>query len=85
MRSLRRLALRREALVARSGACRAEIASGLEPLARRLAVADRALAALKSHPVIAGLAAGAVALIGPRALLRWTLRALPVYSLLRRP
>lgn len=82
--SARTLAQRREALVARSAACRAEIASGLEPFARKLAIADRAVAALRSHPVLAGIAATALAIIGPRTLLRWTLRALPVYSLVRR-
>lgn len=84
MMGLRSLARRREALVRRSAACRMQIAAGLEPLARKLAAADRAVAAVRSHPVLAGIAASALALIGPRALLRWTLRAMPVYSLLRR-
>lgn len=81
---LARLRLRRERLVAESARQRAELAGRLAPLTRRLGAADRAVGALRAHPVVAGLAVGAVALLGPRALLGWAARLLPVYTLLRR-
>ena len=80
----RRLARQRETLVARCADRRAQIAVELEPFARKLAIVDRTLATLRSRPWLAGIGAAALVIIGPRALLRWTVRVLPVYSLLRR-
>ena len=84
MGRLRRLAQRRQALVERSADCRARIGADLEPLARKIAVADRAFAALRAHPMIASAAAGAIAFMGPRRLLGWAARVVPLYALLRR-
>jgi hypothetical protein len=84
MGRLRQLVRRRQALVARSADYRACIAADLEPLARKVAAADRAVATLRAHPVIAAAAAGAIAFMGPRRLLSWGARVLPIYSLLRR-
>jgi hypothetical protein len=84
MSRLGQLAQRRQALVERSAHYRARIAADLEPLARKIAAADRAVATLRAHPVIAAAAAGAVAFMGPRRLLGWAARVLPLYSLLRR-
>jgi hypothetical protein len=84
MSRLGQLAQRRQALVERSAHYRARIAANLEPLARKIATADRAVATLRAHPVIAAAAAGAVAFMGPRRLLGWAARVLPLYSLLRR-
>ncbi len=83
--SLGKLARRREALVALSTAQRGEIAAALAPAARRLGAADRALQALRTHPLLViAVAAAVLGYIGPRRLLVWAARALPVYSLLRR-
>ncbi len=79
-----KLERRREALVLRSRLQRARLAVQLAPAARKLAVADRAIAALRAHPIIAGLAATGLALIGPRRLLRWGMRVVPLYSVLAR-
>lgn len=79
-----RLAQQREALVALSAAQRAEIAAALVPSVRKLAAADRALEMLRSHPFLAGALAAALGYLGPRRLIFWVARALPVYSLLRR-
>jgi hypothetical protein len=79
---IRRLAGRREALVLRSVAQRARLAQQLAPVARKLATADRVTSALRSHPILAGCAVAALALLGPRRLLRWSLRLTPLYGLL---
>ncbi len=81
---LRSLKARREALVVRSGLQRKEIGKALAPAQRMVAAGDRAVAALRAHPVIAAAAAAALALIGPGRWLRWALRAVPIYSFLRR-
>ena len=81
---LERLRQRRERLVAASASQRAALVARLEPLARRLGAADRAVNAVRAHPVMAGVALSALALLGPRALLGWAARLVPVYSLLRR-
>lgn len=82
--AMRELAQRRRLLVARSAAQRLEIAGALAPFTGRLSAVDRTIAAVRAHPVIAVVAAGVLALIGPRVLLRWAARLIPVYSLLRR-
>jgi len=82
--SMQLLAQRRVALVARSAAQRAAIAAALQPAIRKLAAADRVLEALRAHPFVAGIAAAALGFLGPRRLLGWAARALPLYSLLRR-
>jgi hypothetical protein len=83
--SLGKLAQRREALVAVSTAQREAIIAALAPAVRRLAAADRALQALREHPLLAVTVVTAVlGFIGPRRLVFWALRALPFYSLLRR-
>ena len=79
-----RLAQRRAALVALSTAQRAEIGAALAPAARKLAAADRALETLRAHPLLAGIVAAALGFLGPRRLLFWAARALPIYSLMRR-
>jgi hypothetical protein len=80
----RELRDRRKALVSLSTAQRNAVGARLAPARRSLAAADRVTAALRAHPVAAGLAAAAIALAGPRRLLRWIVRVAPVYSLLSR-
>jgi hypothetical protein len=81
---VRQLKERREALVVRSAGQRVRILVRLAPAARTLATADRFTATLRAHPVVAGLVAGGIALIGPRKLLRWAVRAVPIYTLFAR-
>ena len=80
----RRLARRRQALVALADAQRAELAVALRPAARRLAALDRMVAAVRRHPLLYSVAAVALALLGPRRLLPWALRAAPFVGFLRR-
>jgi hypothetical protein len=77
-----RLADRREALVARSLAQRARLLEQFAPVGRRLATVDRVTTGLRSHPILAGCAVGALALVGPGTLLRWGMRIAPLYALL---
>jgi hypothetical protein len=79
---IRTLQRRREALVLRSTAQRARLSAGLAPVARKLAAADRFTAAVRAHPVMAGIAATGLALVGGRRLVRWALRIAPLYALL---
>jgi hypothetical protein len=78
------LAERREELVARSAAQRAAVASDAEPLIRNAATADRILTKLRRYPVVIGVAAAGVALLGSRRIFDLASRALTLYALLRR-
>lgn len=82
--SPRRLAERREALLALSAAQRTRISLQLAPAVRVLGVADRIASKVRAHPVAFTLAAGLLALRRGRSLLGLLARALPLYSLLRR-
>lgn len=77
------LAERRQELVERSAAQRAALVAAAEPLLRRAVTVDRITASLRRYPVVAALAVGAVALIGPRKLFDLGTRALTLYILLR--
>lgn len=81
---IRALEIRRRALVVRSAIQRGRLSAQLVPAARRLAAADRVVAALRAHPVMAGIAVTGLALIGVRPLLRWAVRIAPLYALLGR-
>jgi hypothetical protein len=80
-----RLAQRREELVERSAAQRIALLASAEPLVRKAAAVDRVLAYVRRYPVLASLAVGAVALIGPRRLFELGTRAIALYALLKRP
>jgi hypothetical protein len=82
--SPRRLAERREALLALSAAQRARIALQLAPAMRVAGIADRVVSTVRAHPVAFALAAGLIAPRRGRSLLGLLARALPLYSLLRR-
>jgi hypothetical protein len=77
-----RLAERRAALVTLSIAQRARLSDQFSPVARNLATVDRVTSGLRSHPIPAACAVGALSLLGPRRLLRWSLRLAPLYALL---
>jgi hypothetical protein len=81
---IRELAQRRQALAARAAVQRAELAGALRPALHRLAALDRLVAAVRHRPVMVSVATAAVVLLGPRRLLHWALRALPLFALLRR-
>ena len=78
------LSQRRQALVARCAFERDALAQAFAPYAGKLALLDRIGQALRSHPVIAFAGAAALALLGPRKLLRWALRGFSIVSLVRR-
>jgi hypothetical protein len=78
------LAERRHELIARSAAQRAALAVSAEPLVRRTASLDRMIGYVRRNPIIAGLAVGGVALLGPRRLWELGARAVTLSTLLRR-
>lgn len=80
---LRQVQMRREALVALSGAQRDDVAGAAAPFTRKIALADRLIARLREHPLLAGAAAAAIAYLGPRRFLGWAGRALAVYATFR--
>lgn len=83
-RHAQRLAERRLALLERSAAQRAALGAAAAPLLERARLLDRALALVRSHPVLAGLGAAGFALLGPRRLLGLLARGLTLYALLKR-
>jgi hypothetical protein len=84
MNRLQGLAQRRQELVERSSAQRAALLAAAQPIARKAAAVDRAVAYVRQYPVLASLAVGAVALIGPRRLFEVGTRAIALYALLKR-
>ena len=73
----------REELVARSTAQRAAIIAAAQPLLRAAAVPDRVLGYVRRYPLMTGVAAAAIALLGRRRLLFLGTRLLTVYTLFR--
>jgi hypothetical protein len=84
MSSSNELARRREELVERSLAQRTALVAAAEPLVRKAAAVDRVVTYVRSHPGIASVAVGAVALLGPRKIFDLGARAVTLYMLLRR-
>ncbi|HSA89598.1 MAG TPA: YqjK family protein [Burkholderiales bacterium] len=84
MNRMQELAQRRQELVERSTAQRAALLAAAEPIARKAAAVDRAVAYVRQYPVLAALAVVAVGLIGPRKLFELGARAIALYALLRR-
>jgi hypothetical protein len=78
------LARRRRELLERSAAQRSALVANAEPLLRKAAALDRIVAVVRRHSVVAGLAVGAVALLGSRQLFAMTTRLLSLYMLFRR-
>ena len=78
------LAERREELVARSAAQRAALVVDTGPLITKAAAADRILTTLGRYPIVIGVAAAGVALLGSRRIFDLASRALTLYALLRR-
>ena len=78
------LAERRRELVERSSAQRAALGVAAEPLVRKSAALDRVVAQVRRYPVVASVAVGALALLGPRRLFDLAARAATLYALLRR-
>lgn len=78
------LAQRRERLVARSAVQRTRLIAGVEPLLVKAAALDRIIGTLRRYSVVAGVVAGAVALLGSRKLFDLGERLLTLYLLVRR-
>jgi hypothetical protein len=74
---------RREVLIARAAAQRAQIAAATSSLRRSLWFADlpmRVYGLVRSRPLWAVLAAGVVAVYGPRRALRWGYRGITLFA-----
>lgn len=74
---LRQIVKRRQYLVAEAGAQRARLVADTEALGQSLRIADvavRSYRRLKSHPLLVTAALAAMAVFGPRRLLRMTYR-----------
>ena len=84
MSRIQGLAQRRRELVERSAAQRTALLAAAEPIVRKAAAVDRVVAHVRQYPVLASLAVGAVALIGPRRLFEVGTRAIALYALLKR-
>ena len=78
------LAQRRAEVLERCASLRSSIAAAAAPIAVKAAAADRFVSAVRGHPVLVTLAAGALAGLLPRLLPRWIARALVLYSILRK-
>lgn len=80
----RELRRRRIELVERCSEKRDSIAAAAGPLTAKAVAVDRVLTTVRVHPIIATLAAGALAGLVPRVLPSWLTRAWLLYSLIRR-
>lgn len=80
----RELQRRRIGLVEQCSAQRAAVAASAVPLAAKAAGLDRVLTTVRVHPILATLAAGALAGLLPRVMPPWITRLWLLYSLVRR-
>ena len=78
------LARRRIGLVAQCSIQRDALAVAVIPLAEKAGALDRVLSTVRAHPIVATLAAGALAGLVPRVLPPWLTKLWLLYSLLRR-
>jgi hypothetical protein len=76
--------MRRRELVERSAAQRAALGTTLAPMVHKAAAVDRALAAVRRHPLLAVALAGGVAMLGSRRLFGFLARGITLYTLLRK-
>ena len=84
MNRMQGLAQRREELVERSRAQRSAALAAARPLVRKAVAVDRLVGNLRRYPVLAALAVGFVALVGPRKILNLGARAVTLYMLFKR-
>jgi hypothetical protein len=77
------LARRRQELIDRSSVQRAALAAEAAPLVHKAAALDRVITSVRHHPVVTGLAAAAVVLLGARQVFALGSRALTLYALFR--
>ena len=75
---------RRIGLIEQCSAQRAAVAASAVPLTAKAGAIDRVLTTVRVHPIIATLAAGALAGLVPRVLPPWLTKLWLLYSLLRR-
>jgi hypothetical protein len=80
----RELERRRIGLVTQCAERRAAVAVSAVPLTEKAGAVDRVLTMVRVHPIIATLAAGALAGLVPRVMPPWLTRLWLLYSLLRR-
>lgn len=77
------LARRRQELIERSSAQRAALVAEAQPLMHKAGALDRFITSVRQHPIVTGLAAAAVVLLGARQVLALGSRALTLYALFR--
>ena len=74
----------REELVELSSRQRAAVIAAAEPIIDKAEKVDRVVGYVRRNPVVAAVAVGAVALLGPRKIFDLGARAITLYMLLRR-
>ena len=74
----------REELIALSSRQRAAVIAAAEPIIGKAEKVDRVVGYVRRNPVVAAVAVGAVALLGPRKIFDLGARAITLYMLLRR-
>ena len=77
------LARRRQELIDRSSVQRAALVAEVRPLLDKAGALDRVITSVRHHPVVTGLGAAAVVLLGARQVLALGSRALTLYALFR--
>ena len=80
----RALAERRQALIARSRAQRADLIYAAQPAAHGLALLDKVSGFVRARPLAVTLGVVALVAFGPRKLVVWGLRVAPLLTFLRR-
>jgi hypothetical protein len=83
-RHLQTLEMRRHELIERSAAQRAAIARVVEPLVEKTSAVDRAFSSVRRYPMVSGIIAGAVVLVGSRKIFSWVARGITLYTILKK-
>lgn len=76
----RALARKRQALVARSREQRADVLLAAQPTVHGLGMLDRTAAFVRERPFAVALAVVALVAFGPRKVVIWGLRVMPIVS-----
>jgi hypothetical protein len=83
-RHLQTLEMRRHELIERSAAQRAALAMMAQPFAEKTAAVDRAFSSVRRYPMLSGLIASVVVLVGSRKIFSWVARGITLYTILKK-
>jgi hypothetical protein len=83
-RHLQTLEMRRHELIERSTSQRAALVMLAHPLVQKTTAVDRAFSSVRRYPMLSGIIASAVVLLGSRKIFAWVARGITLYTILKK-